>query len=311
MNEQSTTERYTLVDLENWAAVARDIKPPIRLGVLGDPVAHSLSPQMQNAALCACDINMQYARFHIRPNELRSALHFLRERDFIGINLTVPHKIAAFSQIDEADESATRAGAVNSIRIRNEKLIASNTDGEGFLRAIRAEFLMDLRDLRVMILGAGGGTGRAIAWQCALQSCERLVLVNRTPAKSIALVDRLRSFFTGPRVLGPVARIEAIAWDEMAMRGQLTDIDLIVNATPLGLNLSDPPPIAERLLAPHHMVFDCVYGLSKTPLLRAANEAGARGANGLSMLLYQGALSFSIWFNRDAPINAMRAALDL
>ncbi len=311
MNEQSTTERYTLADLENWAEIARDVKPPIRLGVFGDPVAHSLSPQMQNAALRACDINMQYARFHIRANELRSALLFLRELDFVGINLTVPHKLAAFSQIDQADESASRVGAANSIRIHNRKLIGSNTDGEGFLRAIRAEFLMDLRDLRVMILGAGGGTGRAIAWQCALQSCERLVLVNRTPAKTSTLVDRLRPFFAGPRVLGPVARIEAIAWDETAMRAQLTDIDLIVNATPLGLNPSDPPPIAERLLAPHHMVFDCVYGPSKTPLLRAADEAGARGANGLSMLLYQGALSFSIWFNRDAPIDAMRAALAL
>jgi shikimate dehydrogenase len=306
-----TTERYTLADLENWAEVARDIKPPIRLGVFGDPVAHSLSPQIQNAALRVCDINMQYARFHIRPNELRSALHLVRELDFAGINLTVPHKLAAFSQIDEADEFATRTGAVNTIRIRNRKLIGSNTDGEGFLRAIRAEFLMDLRDLRVMILGAGGGTGRAIAWQCALQSCERLVLANRTPAKTSVLVDRLRPFFGEPRVLGPVARIEAIAWDERAMRAQLTDIDLIVNATPLGLNPSDPPPIAERLLAPHHMVFDCVYGPSKTPLLRAADEAGARGANGLSMLLYQGALSFSIWFNRDAPIEAMRKALAL
>jgi shikimate dehydrogenase len=311
MNEQSTTGRYTLADLENWAEVTRDVQPPIRLGVFGDPVAHSLSPQLQNAALRACDINMQYARFHIRPNELRSALHFLGELDFVGINLTVPHKLAAFSQIDKADESATRVEAVNTIRVHTQKLVGSNTDGEGFLRAIRAEFLIDLRDLRVMILGAGGGTGRAIAWQCALQSCERLVLVNRTPAKTNTLVDRLRPFFSEPRVLGPVARIEAIAWDETTMRAQLADIDLIVNATPLGLNPSDPPPIAERLLAPHHMVFDCVYGLSKTPLLRAADEAGARGANGLSMLLYQGALSFSIWFNRDAPIDIIRAALAL
>jgi shikimate dehydrogenase len=311
MNEQATTERYTLADLENWAPLARDIKLPIRLGIFGDPVAHSLSPQMQNAALGASSMNMQYARFHIRTKELRSALLFLRELDFVGINLTVPHKLAAFGQIDEADESATRVGAVNTVRVRNQKLIASNTDGEGFLRAIRAEFLMDLRDLRVMLLGAGGGTGRAIAWQCALQNCERLVLVNRTSEKSSTLVDRLRRFFAEPRVLGPVARIEAIAWDETAMRAQLTDIDLIVNATPLGMNPSDPSPIAERLLAPHHMVFDCVYGPSKTALLRAADEAGARGANGLSMLLYQGALSFSIWFNRDAPIDAMRAALAL
>src|SRR5882757_7413307 len=106
------TQRYTLGDFEKWRELARDIDPPIRLGVFGDPVAHSLSPEMQNAALRACEINAQYARFHIRPNELTSASRFLRNLDFVGVNLTVPHKIAGFGQIDDADESANRIGAV-------------------------------------------------------------------------------------------------------------------------------------------------------------------------------------------------------
>src|SRR5205809_4665756 len=309
MKKKHTTERYTRADLENWREAARDVDPPIRLGVFGDPVAHSLSPQMQNAALRECEIGMQYARFHIRGNELRSALRFWRELDFIGVNLTVPHKIAGFAQIDEADERANRTGAVNTICLRDKKLIGSNTDGEGFLRAIRSEFSVDVRDLRVMVIGAGGGTGHAIAWQCALENCERLVLVNRTLEKAIALADRLRPFFAGPRVLGPVARLEAVLWDEATLRGQLAHVDLIVNATPLGMNPSDPTPIPARLLAPHHMVFDTVYGAQPTPLVRAAQEAGARAANGLSMLLHQGALSFQIWFERDAPIDAMRKAL--
>lgn len=306
-----TTERYTLADLENWAEIARDVNPPIRLGVFGDPVAHSLSPQMQNTALHACEISMQYARFHIRPNELRSALRFMRDLEFVGINLTLPHKIAGLTQIDVPDESAKNCGAVNTVRLHDKKLLGSNTDAEGFSRAVRNEFSMDLRDLRVMILGAGGGTGRAIAWQCALESCERLVLVNRTLSKTSATVERLRHFFTEARVLGPVARIEAAPWDEAAIRAQLADIDLIVNATPLGMNPSDPAPIPTRLLAPHHFVFECVYGAAKTALLRAAEEAGARGANGLSMLPHQGALSFSTWFNREAPIEAMRSAIAL
>src|SRR5205807_190339 len=194
-----------------------------------DPVAHSLSPQMQNAALKRCGIDGQYTRFHIRANELRSALRFLRELDFIGVNLTVPHKIAGFAQIDEADERANRTGAVNTIRLRDKKLIGLNTDGEGFLRAIRSEFSVDVRDLRVMVIGAGGGTGHAIAWQCALENCERLVLLNRTVEKAMALADRLRPFFMEPRVLGPAARLEAIAWEESAIRAQLADTDLIVN----------------------------------------------------------------------------------
>ena len=304
-----TTQRYTLADLEKWNKIARDIDPPIRLGVFGDPVAHSLSPEMQNAALRACEIDAQYARFHVRPNELRSALRFLRSLDFVGVNLTVPHKIAGFAQIDEADEFASRIGAVNTIRVRDNKLFGSNTDGEGFLRAIRSEFSVDLRDLRVMLIGAGGGTGHAIAWQCALENCERLVLVNRTLEKANVLAERLRPFFMEPRVLGPAARLEAAAWEESAMRMQLADIDLIVNSTPLGMNPSDPAPIPGRLIAPHHMVFDCVYGPSKTALLRAVEQAGARSANGISMLLHQGALSFSIWFDREPPIDAMRKAL--
>src|SRR5947208_15888398 len=157
MEKKQTTDRYALADLENWSAFAKDVDPPVRLGVLGDPVAHSPSPQMQNAALGACDIHMQYARFHIRANELRSALLFLRRLHFIGVNLTVPHKIAAFTQIDEADESATRAGAVNTIRVRDQKPIASNTDGEGFLREIRTELSIDLRHLRGIPIAAGRG----------------------------------------------------------------------------------------------------------------------------------------------------------
>jgi len=307
--DKKATNRYTLADLEKWREVARNFDPPIRLGVFGDPVAHSLSPEMQNAALRACEINAQYARFHVRPNELRSALRFLRTLDFVGVNLTVPHKIAGFAQIDEADEFASRTGAVNTIRVRDNKLFGSNTDGEGFLRAIRSEFSVDLRDLRVMLIGAGGGTGHAIAWQCALENCERLVLINRTLEKGNVLLERLRPFFTESRVLGPAARVEAVAWEESTMRMQLTDIDLIVNSTPLGMNPSDPAPLPGRLIAPHHMVFDCVYGPSKTALLRAAEQAGARSANGISMLLHQGALSFSIWFDRQPPIEAMRKAV--
>src|SRR4030095_14692555 len=309
MKNKQTTERYTLADLEKWREISRNIDPPIRLGVLGDPVAHSLSPEMQNAALRACEINAQYARFHIRPSELRSALRFLRNLDFAGVNLTVPHKIASFGQIDEADESAGRIGAVNTIRFRDKKLVGSNTDGEGFLRAVRSEFSVDLRDLRVLIIGAGGGTGRAIAWQCALENCERLVLVNRTLEKANALAERLRSFFIEARVLGPAARLEAVAMEESAMRMQLADIDLIVNATPLGMNPSDPAPIPARLIAPHHMVLDCIYGSSKTALLRAADQAGARSTSGISMLLQQGALSFSVCFEREPPIDAMRKTL--
>lgn len=300
---------YTLGDLRDWETKTRAISPPIRLGLLGDPVAHSLSPRIQNAALKESGLALQYAAFHIAPNELAEALRLLRELGFVGVNLTVPHKIAALSFVDEVDERARKIGAINTIAFREGKSLGWNTDGPGFEHAIREEFSVDLRDLRVLLLGAGGGAGRALAWQCAIENCERLVLVNRTFPKAQALARELARYFSGPRVLGPEARLQAIPWGDRSLRTQLGRTDLVVNATTLGLKQSDPSPLPRALLAPHLMIYDLIYKRTATALLAAAAEAGARGANGLTMLLHQGALAFELWFDRPAPLAAMRAAL--
>jgi shikimate dehydrogenase len=297
---------YGLAELQRWNELK--VEPPIRLGVFGDPVAHSLSPQMQNAALKHAKIDMQYARFHILRNELKDALELLRSLDFVGVNLTIPHKIGGVESMDELDEDGKHIGAVNTVKIDKGKLHGFNTDGKGFSRAIREEFSVDLRDLRVLVLGAGGAA-RAIALQCAKENCERLVIANGTFEKGKQLADKLRNFFEGPKVLGPVPRLQAIGWEEAAFRFQIANVDLIVNATPVGLNPADPSPISARLLAPHLMVYDTIYSDRPTPFISAAVEAGARNANGLSMLLHQGARAFEIWFGREAPIDVMRAAL--
>lgn len=308
MKRKSAKEIYTLADLQSWPKTSQDANPPIRLGVAGDPVAHSLSPQIQNAALKHCKLDMQYARFHISPGELREALQLFRGLDFAGVNLTVPHKIAALDFVDEIDSEAKQIGAVNTVKIDNGKSVGFNTDGKGFVRAIREEFVVDLRDLRVMILGAGGAA-RAIALQCAKENCERLVIANRTLEKAQKLTDELRGFFSGPRVLGPVARLQTIPWEEGAIRFQIANVDLIVNATLIGLNRTEASPIPARLLAPHLMIYDTIYSDKRTPFVSAAIEAGARATNGLSMLLHQGALAFEIWFGREAPLDVMRKAL--
>ncbi|HKP92583.1 MAG TPA: shikimate dehydrogenase, partial [Chthoniobacterales bacterium] len=225
-------EVFTLADLHGGSP--RKAMPPIRLGVLGHPVAHSLSPQMQNAALTESNLKMQYARFDVAPDELRPALELLAESDFIGANLTVPHKIAALELVAEASDDARKIGAINTIKIEAGRLRGFNTDGKGFARAIREEFSVDVRDLRVLLIGAGG-VARAIAFECAKEDCERLVIASRDPEKATALSKTLQEFFTGPRVLGPVARLQAIACDEAALRFQIANVDLVVNATPLGL----------------------------------------------------------------------------
>ena len=304
MKKKPAKEAYKLGDLQSW----RDTDPPIRLGVFGDPVEHSLSPQMQNAALQHCQIDRQYARFQISPKELPESIELIRKLEFVGVNLTIPHKIAALGLVDIADENTKRIGAVNVIKVESGKLRGFNTDGRGFARAIREEFSVDLRDMRVMLLGAGGGA-RAIALQCAKENSERLVIGNRSFEKAQHLADELRDFFSGPKVLGPVPRLQAIPLEEAAIRFQIANVDLIVNATPLGLNSGDASPIPARLLAPHLMVYDTIYSAERTPFVSAAIEAGARAANGLSMLLHQGALAFEIWFQREAPIDVMRKAL--
>jgi shikimate dehydrogenase len=301
-------EFYTLADLKTWGEKG---KSPVRLGVFADPVAHSLSPRMQNAALENLGLKERYGRFQIGADELRAGLELIRRLNFVGINLTLPHKTTGLPLMDDVDDAARKSGAINTVLIEGEKLLGFNTDGPGFLHAIRSEFSVDLRDLRVLLLGAGGGAGRAIAVQCALENCERLVLLNRTLEKAQDLTKELAPYFSGSRVLGPVARLQAIAWDETSLRFQLANTDLVVNATSVGMKRSDPPLFPASLLAPHLMVYDTIYTPARTPLLAAAADAGALGANGLSMLLHQGALSFEIWFGRKAPLDVMRAALNL
>jgi len=300
---------YHLADLVGGTPAFAALQPPARLAVMGDPVAHSLSPSFQNAALQAAGIAAQYVRLQITPEEFPTALRALRDACFLGTNVTIPHKGAALAAVDEADDYARRSGAVNTVVVRDGRLLGFNTDGPGLARALREEFSVDLRDLRVLILGAGGGAGRAIAVQCARERCERLVLVNRTQEKVQALAEELAPDFRGDRLVGPIGRLEAIPWEPDALRAQLAHTDLVINASSLGMRRTDPALIPAALLTPNLMVYDTVYAGGVSRLLEDAAAAGARGANGLSMLLHQGALSFEIWFDRAAPIAAMRAAL--
>ena len=285
---------YTLRDLESWET------PPaaIRLGVLGAPIAHSLSPPLQNAAFAAAGWDPLYARFEIAPNELVRALERCAALDFIGVNLTTPHKLAAFPLVDTCDAFAQQVGAVNTIRFVAGERHAANTDGPGFERGIRESLRVELRDLRVLVLGAAGGAGQAVATQCAIAGCSRIALANRTAEKARALAQR----WNRPEIF-------AVPWPEISSRDALAEIDLIVNATRLGLHPDDPSPLPAPSLRVDHLVYDLNY--HPTALLAEATAAGARAASGLTMLLHQGALAFEFWCDRAAPLAEMRAALGL
>ena len=295
---------YTLADLQAWEAVTAGEPLPLRLAVLGDPVAHSASPPMHNAALAAAGIAARYCRLHIRPEELDAALRLLPEKGFIGVNCTIPHKAAALAAVDEADENARRAGGVNTVVVGADcRLRGFSTDGPGFAHAVREQLGVELGDVRVLVLGAGGGAGSAVAMQCATAGARGLTLINRSVEKLQPLQDAITAFYPRERLaIGP--------WENAALARALERSDLIVNCSALGMKPDDASPVPAALLSARHLLYDTIYTAPRTPLMRAADAADARSANGLSMLLHQGALSFEHWFGRPAPLEVMRAALN-
>ena len=184
---------FTSDDLLSWSAPLRLLTPPARLAVIGDPIAHSKSPQMHNPALRECGIEAQYVRVRVPAGSVAEAFRAFAARGFLGVNVTIPHKFEALAAVDVVEPLAQKLGAVNTVAIRDGKLHGFNSDGPGFLRSVREAFGVEARELRILILGAGGGAGRAVAVQCTLENCQRLVLVNRTATKAASLASELAS----------------------------------------------------------------------------------------------------------------------
>lgn len=301
---------FSLDDLRARAEGGGPMPPEVGLAVLGHPVEHSLSPAMQNAALEAIGSKLRYAKIDCPPEALPDAVNLAREAGFTGLNLTIPHKFEALKLCNELDDTARQLGAVNTLLFDGARIVGFNTDGPGLVRAIREVFAFDLRDLRVMVLGAGGGAGSAAALQCALERCPRLVLVNRTVEKAREIAAKAGKLLHTDRLEGPEDPVTVIPLEEAALRDQLARTDLVINATSLGMKRTDPRLVPATLLTPDLMVYDMIYRPAMTRLLEDAQAAGARTANGLSLLLHQGALSFEIWMNRPAPLDTMRRALE-
>jgi shikimate dehydrogenase len=301
---------FTLGDLRARAEGSGPIAAEVRLAVLGSPVEHSLSPAMHNAALESLGSDLRYAKIECPPENLAEAVDLARRAGFVGLNLTIPHKFEALTLCNELDDTARQLGAVNTLLFDGSRIVGFNTDGPGLVRAIREVFAFDLRDLRVMVLGAGGGAGSAAALQCALEKCPRLVLVNRTENKAHDIAKRASALLHTDRLEGPEDPVTVIPLEESDLREQLTRTDLVINATSLGMKRTDPRLIPAALLTPDLMVYDMIYRPAVTRLLEDAQNAGARTANGLSLLLHQGALSLETWLNRPAPIDVMRRALE-
>lgn len=280
---------------------------PARYAVIGNPVAHSLSPQLHQPALDALNQEARYVRIEVEPGKVTEAFEKMSAAGIRGINVTVPHKLEALEACHEVDPAAASMGAVNTI-VFNEtgKRTGFNTDGPGFVRAIREEFAVDLADLKVIIIGAGGGAGRAIATQCVMENCPQIILVNRTLGKIETMMGDLLELGQRETLEGPRDRLNAIALDDPKLEEAIAASELIINTTSVGLKAADPSPFPSHWVEPHHLVYDTIYNPERTRLLRDAESQGARIANGLSLLLHQGALSLEYWLNQDVPIEAMR-----
>lgn len=295
---------YPLEEVASWPTTGPDLQPRPRLAVIGDPIAHSKSPQMHNPALAAFGLEASYIRVHVPVGSVARSFAVLREAGFWGVNITIPHKFEALAAVDHLDPLAKQLGAVNTVAIRNDGLHGYNSDGPGFLRAVQEGFGVEAAGQRILILGAAGGAGRAVAVQCALIGCPRIVLVNRTEAKSQALKEEITA-------LNPSSIVEVLPWEEASLATVLPGVDLIVNASPLGMKEEDPPLLPAAAVETRHRLFDMVYraGGQKTSLGRTAERSGAAYIDGSLLLLHQGAISFEHWFQRPAPLEEMRAGL--
>ena len=272
-----------------------------RLGIIGYPIGHSISPIFQQAGLDHLGIDATYEKWEVTPEDVGDFVAGLRAPGTLGINITVPHKQAVIPFLDEVDEWAPAAGAVNTIVNHDGRLTGHNTDGPGFLRALLVETGYDPSRTRALILGAGGAA-RGILLALVRGGVDSLVIANRTLERAETLAQLASDNGVGS---------EAISLSGDALTEAAASANLIVNCTTMGMSHGPDEhgsPISAAQIPATATVNDVVYTPLLTPILKEAAAAGATALGGLHMLVYQGVLSFQMWTGVDAPVDVMLAA---
>jgi shikimate dehydrogenase len=270
------------------------------LAIIGNPVSHSKSPIMQNAALQACGLDYIYVPFAVSSGFLGDAVLGLKALGVAGFNVTIPHKTKIISFLDELDETAISAGAVNTVHNVSGRLIGYNTDGEGLIRALMTELEFIPLIKNILLLGAGGAARGALAALCR-SGAGRVHVYNRTYSKAAELISDMatRYFDTELVALTDSSELDAV----------MPNIDLVINATSLGMKCDEIPELRLEFLPRFAKVYDMVYNPPVTELLRKSASLGLHGVNGLGMLAAQGELAFTIWTDRTPPTGLMRNIL--
>ena len=268
-------------------------------GVIGDPVRHSLSPALHNAAFAELGLDWTYAAFEVPAGHGADAVAAMRWLGIEGLSVTMPHKDDVAAACDDLSPSASLLGAVNCVRRDGDRLIGENTDGAGFLRSLHTQAGVDPAGMHIVVLGAGGAA-RAVIVALAAAGASVTVVNRSSDAAKRAAEAGSAAASGGSSGLAAVGSPEAVR-----------NADVVVNATPLGMAAGDPLPVDPALLRDGQIVADLIYRPERTPLLDAAADAGAATLNGVGMLLFQAAEQFRLWTGHDAPVDAMAAAVGL
>lgn len=270
-----------------------------KVGVMGWPVSHTLSPLMHNAAFQAAGLNYIYMPLAVKPEELEQAVSGLKALGFAGANVTIPHKIKVMEYLDQIDRTAQLTGAVNTIVSRDGRLTGYNTDGDGFIASLKAHGV-EVNGSNALLIGAGG-SARAVACGLALNGVRLLGIAarNRTKAQELAAG------------LDEIAAISGMGFEDEAYIDALRSADVIINCTPLGMRpkTEEMPPVIWEYLQQSIVIYDLIYNPPETRLLAQARQKGHQAVNGLGMLVEQGAIAFELWTDETAPREVMYQAI--
>lgn len=264
------------------------------IGLIGNPVKHSKSPQMHNALFAKLNLKYEYLAFNVAAGELERAVAGLKALNFAGANVTVPHKVAIIPYLDAISPEVVAIGAVNTVVNKDGRLVGYNTDGAGYLQSLLTETGISLADKRVLILGAGGAT-RAIAYTLAQEPLAELTILNRNPDKAAAIANNLSVNF--PTKIAIIDKINNF----------VAEADIIINTTTVGMSPHfNQTLVPQELIHARQLVSDIVYNPLETRLLREAAEQGAKTHSGLGMFINQGAIAFEKWTGITPDTDFMR-----
>ena len=272
------------------------------VGVIGDPIEHSRSPQMHNAALAELGLDYVYVPFHIRATDLPAAIDGFKAINVVGINVTIPHKQAVIPLLDDISREAALIGAVNTLTFEDGKITGNNTDAPGFLQAMQEVGFHPPKGESAVVIGAGG-SARAIVVALALAGLGSIYIVNRTKSKAVTLATALSD------KIG--VTMHGMGLDDTRLPNIVAKSPLIVNTASASMDISHPLLIRPEWLNPQSIVYDIVYTPPETRLMKAAAENGCATVSGLGMLIHQGAIAFEKWTKVLPPIETMRQALQI